>query len=179
MTTREAYAWVENDARLDAYCVTAVTGVPLDEVVRRFGGDPKTASRATFEDAFNGAPHPTWILVDEIGPGVLVAENNGWWGVQEDVGRRVSAGGRLASFYVNVNAVMAFLCAIDGDVVAWFDPLLEDVPESLAVEAAGLDFGDRVEGSCFALLERLTGVPVGERWLLEELHLRVAVPSPY
>ena len=75
---------------------------------------------------------------------------------------------------------MSFVHAVDGAVVASFDPLLDDVPDVLAADAAGLDFaGDIVVCASFALLERLTGIRVEQRWLLDEPHLRVDVPSPY
>jgi hypothetical protein len=179
VTSAAEYAWVA-DERMDGFCVTAVTGVPLEEVVRRFGGDPATSMQATFAEAFNGVPGPTSILAGEVGDGVVVAENNGWQGVSDDVVARVARGGRLASYYRNVNAVMAFVHAVDGVVVAFFDPLLDGVPAALADAAAGLDFeGERVEPACFALLERLTGIQIDRAWLLDESHLVVGVPSPY
>jgi hypothetical protein len=100
--------------------------------------------------------------------------------VQEETATRVSRAGALAAYYRSVNADMTFVHAVDGAVVASFDPLLDDVPDALAADAAGLDFaGDAVVGASFALLERLTGIRVEQRWLLDEPRLRVDVPSPY
>jgi hypothetical protein len=180
MTGTDPYRWVETDSRMDAYCVTAVSGVALDDVVRRFAGDASTAVEATFEESFNGAPAQNYVLVGEVPGGVLVAENNGWRGADQEVAARASRGGRLASFYRSVNADMSFVHAVDGSVVVWFDPLLENVPVALAEAASGLPFdGDVVEAASFALLERLTGIRVERAWLLDQRHLRVDVPSPY
>ena len=180
MTGADQYRWVESDRRMDAYCVTAVSDVALDDVVRRFEGDAGTAAEATFAESFNGAPEQSYVLVGEVPGGVLVAENNGWWGADQELAARVSRDGRLAAYYRSVNADMTFVHAVDGTIVAWFDPLLEDVPGVLAEAAIGLPFDDdHVEAASFALLERLTGIRVEQTWLLDEPHLRVDVPSPY
>jgi hypothetical protein len=178
MSDAEAYGWADDDVRLDAFCLTAVTGVARDEVVRGFDGDLKTEASSTFVDAFNGYASPSYVLVEVVAGGVLAAENNGWQGVQHEIARRVSLGGALAAFYRSVNADMAFVHAIDGAVRASFDPLLEDVPPELSEQAAGLRFGDEVESSALALLERLTGVRVEQGWF-DEPHSRFDVPSPY
>ena len=92
----------------------------------------------------------------------------------------MSRGGALGAYYRSVNADMTLLHAVDGAVVASFDPLLDDVPDALESIAAGLDFdADDVGAASFALLERLTGIRIEQRGLLDEPHLRVAVPSPY
>jgi hypothetical protein len=128
----------------------------------------------------NGVPDPTSILVGELAPGVVVAENNGWWGVHEELAAAVSRGGRLASYYRSVNADMTFVHAVDGSVRATFDPLLDPVPAALQAAADGLDFGAETVGApSFALLERLTGVRVERSWLLDRPHTRIEVPSPF
>jgi hypothetical protein len=174
------YEWVDGDRRMEAFCVTVVRDVPVAEVVARFGGEPSTATEAIFEDAMNGVPDPTSILVGELGPGVVVAENNGWWGVDQALAAAVSRGGRLASCYRSVNADMALVHAVDGSLRAAFDPLLDAVPAALEEAAAGLDFGaDAVGAPSFALIERLTGIRVEREWLLDRPRTRIDVPSPF
>lgn len=171
------YRWVQNDARLDAYCVTAVADGTREQVLSAFRAEPATETHTTFTDAFNGFPSPTYVLVGEVPGGVLAVEHNGWWGVRDEVAAAVSRGTTVASFYRNVNAVMAFLYAVDGQVVAMFDPLLEEVPPVLVERAVDLPFGvEQTEASAFALLERLTGIRFDEDWLTAP-RARYDVPS--
>ena len=141
------YAWVEDDEELSAACFTAVTGVGVEEVVRRFGADPTAERTATFAEAFNALTGTAPLLYDELDGDVLVAENNGWQGSRPEVLEGVSRGGRAASVYWSVNADMAFVYAVDGVVVAWFDPLLVEHewtgsdPDSVRRQATDLPFG--------------------------------------
>ena len=184
MADPDRYAWVD-DERLPAACFTAVIGIEADEVVRRFGGDLDTERAVTFEEAFNPYPEAQYLVFDRLGEGALVGENNGWEGSRAEVAQLVSQGGRMASVYWSVNADMSFLYAVEGNVVAWFDPLLIEQlwmgsdPDSVAEVGRDLSFG--IEGArrdSFVLLERLTSVSVEPSWL-EEAHRCVAVePLP-
>jgi len=162
-----SYGWVE---ALEAYCFTAVVGLDTDEAVRRLGGDPSTSDRRTFDECFWTAAGPQWVQIGRAGrsrptpPGVLVAEHNGWRA--EDAAPELSVGARVACFFRDVNAVMRFVYAIDGDVVADFDPLVDPRPSTLVDAAAGLPFGlFAAEPSALALLQRVTGVRVTPGWL--------------
>ena len=166
---------------LEAFCFTAVVGIDLDEAVRRLGGNPTGAdNRRTFEECFWPADGPQWAQVGVVGGGLLVAEHNGWRA--EESAERLSQGARLACFFRNVQAVMHFVYAVDGSVLAEFDPLLDRRPQQgtdpLAIEPAlrGLPFGlFAAEPSSMALLERLTGVRVEQSWL-EAPQRAVALP---
>jgi hypothetical protein len=158
------YAWVE---ALEAYCFTAVVGVDVDEAVRRLGGEHR-GHRRTFDECFWAAAGPQWAQFGVVTPGVLVAEHNGWRAEESVV--ELSAGARVACFFRNVSAVMRFLYAVDGVVVADFDPLLDRVPVGSSgvpeSAATGLPFGlFGAESSAMTLLERVTGVRVTPRWL--------------
>ena len=178
MVGADAYEWAQNDPRLDAFCVTAVAGARREQVLDAFRVDRSTETPATFEEAFNGFPAPTYVLVDKVPGGVLAMENNGWWGVDADVVASASRAASLASYYKNVNAVMTFVHAENGVLLAMFDPLLDDVPSALAQRAEGLPFGvGHAQASAFALLERLTGIRLDESWLAAR-HSRFDVPSP-
>jgi Family of unknown function (DUF6461) len=160
------YRWAQNNPRLDAYCVTAVAGGTRETVLAGFGAELATETPATFEEAFNGFPSPTYVLLDVVSGGVLAVENNGWRGVEDGVASELSRGAAVAAFYRNVNAVMTFVHVVDGIVLATFDPLLDDVPSELATEGEGLPFGvDNAQASAFALLERLTGIRLEAEWL--------------
>jgi hypothetical protein len=161
------YAWVEP---LEAYCFTAVVGVEPDEVVRRLGADPDVSTWRTFEECFWMPDRPQWAQVGAIDGAVLIAENNGWRG--EEDAERLSVGGRLACFFRNVSAVMHFVYAADGAVLADFDPLLDEPaaahrePALVTRAMEGLPFGlFGAEPSAMTLLQRLTGVQVTRTWL--------------
>jgi hypothetical protein len=162
------YAWVEE---LEAYCFTAVVGIETDEVIRRLGGNPSVqADRRTFEECFWAADGPQWAQVGAVDGGLVVAEHNGWRA--EERAARLSEGGRLACFFRNVQAVMHFVYAVDGAVLAEFDPLVDRLPAagadpvSIAPALEGLAFGlFSAELSSLALLERLTGVSIQRTWL--------------
>jgi hypothetical protein len=140
----------------------------------------------TFEDAFNPYPDAQNLLFDEVGDGVLLAENNGWEGCRPEVAEAVSPGGKLASVYWSVNADMSFLYAVDGVVVTWFDPLLVEQPwagtqpRALDELCSDLEFGvGAPRAASFVLLERLTGVRPEHGWIdLEHRCVSVeALPS--
>jgi hypothetical protein len=167
------YDWVE---RWEAYCFTAVVGLGPEETVRRLGGDPHSAQTRTFEECFWTAEGPQWTLVDRVEPGVLVAEHNGWRA--EEAAEALSRGARLACFFRNVQAVMHFVYAVDGTIVADFDPLVSQGSECAALSHVldGLHFGlFGAESSSLSLLERLTGVRVRPAWLAQP-HPAVALP---
>lgn len=161
------FAWVED---LEAYCFTAIHGLRRLEVVRRLGGDPRGEDRLTFEQCFWTLDEPQWVQIGEVGAAVLVAEHNGWRA--DEAVEVLSAGARLVCFYRNVNAVMRFVYAVDGAVLADFDPLLDarpaagGSPRALDRFLTGLPFGlHAAEPSAMALLERVTGVKVTPAWL--------------
>lgn len=161
------YAWVEP---LEAYCFTAVIGLDADEVITRLGADPLDCRRLTFEECFWTVDAPQWAQVGSLDGGVLVAEHNGWRG--EEAAPVLSAQARAACFCRDVSAAMCFSHAVDGIVLAAFDPLLEPAPTLGADPGcldgllSGLAFGlDAAEVSAMALLERVTGVRVNAEWL--------------
>jgi hypothetical protein len=165
------YAWVE---ALEAYCFTAVVGVEPDEAMRRLGGDPASCQPRTFAECFWAADGPQWAQIGLVDGGVLVAEHNGWR-AEESV-EALSRGGRLACFFRNVQAVMRFVYAENGRVMADFDPLIDDRPATVGRATDGLPFGlFAAEPSALVLVERLTGVRVRRSWLEKP---QPAVPFP-
>jgi uncharacterized protein DUF6461 len=171
------YEWAES---LEAFCFTAVVGLDPGETARRLDGDLAAGQPRTFDECFWAADGPQWAQIGTVEGGVLVAENNGWRA--EECIERLSKDVRVACFFRNVQAVMHFVYAVDGTVVAEFDPLVEKWPSGGADPAAiaavmdGLAFGlFAAEASALTLLERLTGVRVQESWL-NAPQLAVALP---
>jgi hypothetical protein len=171
------YEWAES---LEAFCFTGVVGLDPRETARRLDGDFAAGQPRTFEECFWAADGPQWAQIGAVEGGVLVAENNGWRA--EECIERLSKNVRAACFFRNVQAVMHFVYAVDGTVVAEFDPLVEKWPSGGADPSAiapvmdGLAFGlFAAEASALTLLERLTGVRVQETWL-NAPQLAVALP---
>ncbi len=78
--------------------------------------------------------------------------------------------GRVITVFWNVNAVMRFVLAHDGQVRRSFDPLLPGDSEGVPLpEEAGLPFGEpaaMLRAAALVLAERLSGVRVTEDWIL-------------
>ncbi len=114
---------------------------------------------------------------DRSGPRSVWSTADCSWPSTTDGGPRRSssrcrAGARLACFFRNVQAVMHFVYAVDGRVLAEFDPLLDRAPRT-GVDPHCIDPRcrgcrsdcSRAEPSALTLLERLTGVRVVRSWL--------------
>jgi hypothetical protein len=129
----EGLSWIAATYK-GVYCVTFARGLEEQEMLGRFVGDPSRA----------------WLIPDlvedeelreelealeEEGPIVQVGSCEGWsfaleggasWeGTRPEVLWRVSQGTVAVSLYRNVNAVTRFSYAVNGVVVAWFDPLCQ------------------------------------------------------
>ena len=160
-----------NDDALMAACITIVTGLDASEAVRRLGGNLATERASTFDDAFNAYPETQHVLFDELPNGVVLVENNGWEGSRPEVASKLSRESVLVSVYWSVNSDMSFMYAVDGDVVAWFDPLLVEQPWSgsdpgaLDEHTNDLEFGvERALEDSFRLAELVTGIEVQREW---------------
>ena len=172
-----AYRWVEDDPGFDAFCVSVLLGVSEDEVAEAFAVDRATRRLATFaEQGEMGVPYPEGygndtVQIDALGNAVVCIESNGWAGVEGDRARRLPAGGSMVAVYRNVNALMQFMYARQGEIVRSFDPLLYD-PAGALDQEAGLPFGHpgSPTAAAFALMEGLTGIPLTRHWLIERAH---------
>jgi hypothetical protein len=115
--------------------------------------------------------------------GLLVAEHNGWRA--EEIIEPLSRRARVASFFRNVQAVMRFVYAVDGRILAEFDPLLDTRPRSgadprsLDTALSDLPFGlFAAEPSALRLMERVTGVRIARSWLDAPQRAVVLPPLP-
>lgn len=74
----------------------------------------------------------------------------------------LAAGGSAVSFFWNVNWVMSFVHVDRGNVLAEFDPLVDfdQAPEA----GRDLPFEQSAHVASLALIERLTGIVIRERW---------------
>lgn len=135
------HVWVERDPVISqASCVTVVTGLSAEEVLRAFGADP--ASRPwREEETRQSAGLRQWVSVREVDGVVIAFEDNGFQGSLGDVLRRLSARGRAASMFWNVNALTRLSFARDGEVLVGFEPGTA-VPPEAAEWTGDLDLGD-------------------------------------
>jgi hypothetical protein len=172
-----AYLWVDGEAAFDAHCTSVALGPSIEAVVEAFAVEPDSRTSGTFAQQLDlSAPYPDGfgndtIQIDPVDGAVVCLEANGWAGVDEGRARVLSAGGVYVSAYRSVNADMQVVCARHGEIIRVFDPLLYDAEGALD-EEAGLPFGHPGNPSpaAFALIERLTGVRLTRRLVLEDTH---------
>jgi hypothetical protein len=162
-----AYRWIESSWLMSAATITVVTGATVDEVLRGFGADP--AAPIPAQDVEQLASLSSLVSVQQIDGAVLAIEDNGWRGSDASVLEALSANGRAASMFWNVNAVTALSFARDGELLASFEPGLNDTPDlpELADSLAGLDFLDHrhSEGRGVTAVTRFTGHDFGPECL--------------
>jgi hypothetical protein len=158
-----AYWWIEYSWVEMAATITVVTGLSAEEVLRAFGADP--ASTESLVDTSPGVEPMVAVL--PIDGAVLAVEDNGWRATDAGVLRRLSARGRAASMYWNVNGLTRLSFARDGELLAGFE-LGEPVdPSDLSDVLAGLDFTDYRHGDAKGLtaVARFTGHDFGPEHL--------------
>jgi hypothetical protein len=155
-----AYRWVDHSQLQVAATVTVVTGAGAQDVLRAFGADPALPESMSEQDLAEPG-----VAVLDIGGAVLAIENNGFRGTYEDVLREASASGRAASMFWNVNALTQLSFAEGGQVLAAFEPGMEQETEDaravppVAAALDGLDFDDHRDYHAKGLVavERFTG----------------------
>ena len=170
------HGWAQE---VDALTLTWVRGLDLPAVLDVMDVDRSTERQVTFDQAWDAvadgaAVYP--LQAEELGGWLVLVEPNGWLTADWPAFQELSRGQEAVSLFWNVNAQMRFEVARDGELVRSFDLLFPDDPDSSTVgeplpEEAGLPFGD-VEAPLHAvgleLAERVTGVPIGGAWLLEQ-----------
>ncbi|GGP51067.1 DUF6461 domain-containing protein [Saccharothrix coeruleofusca] len=136
------HVWVERHPISQASCVTVVTGLSAQEVLRAFGADP-TSRPWRLEETQRSADLRQWVSVLQVDGAVIAFEDNGYLGADEEVLRRLSARGRAASMFWNVNALTRLSFARDGELLAGFEPIgPAQIPPAAAVWIEGLDLAD-------------------------------------
>lgn len=186
--TVRKYLWV-ND--IEAWTVAVISGPAAREVIRIYGGDPAEPMiglrfaelddlRVRSDDAIR------FHLQVTSRAGVVVAvENDGYSGAFPEIARRCSAnGGSFMSVYWNIHAAGNVTQAVDGVIVASFEPLYPLAPDEGQWERRPeWAIGPEVELGltrqvCMAQLEQQTGVEVRQSWLSEPSPT-FRVPEPY
>lgn len=134
------YAWIHDTPLLVAACLTVVTGMTADGVLAGLCGDrgevPMPGSTARFGVARLPRGSEMGVGVTAIPGGVLIVEDNGYVGAEPDVLARLSAGGRAASMFWNVNEDNTFSFAESGQMLGSVD--LFDAEDPGVAEEVGL-----------------------------------------
>jgi Family of unknown function (DUF6461) len=173
MAAWERHGWV--DEATEATIAVVGRDCPNERELLRALGPVDARGDLSFDDALrlqaelieDGTFHERAVFQAAALPG----GGRQWWVIVEPNGFRLSMDGGLltvagtdeaASFFWNVNAVMSLLRVNGGRTLADFDPLLDVdyVPE----HGRDLPFGERPGAASLALIERWTGVVVGEDW---------------
>ncbi|MBG6092094.1 DUF6461 domain-containing protein [Actinomadura viridis] len=157
------YRWLRRSSLGEAATVTVVTGADAADVLRAFGADPARpeSMRTIGEDLMRRQSIDPWVAVLDVGGAVLAVEYNGWQGSTVPVLTRVSAGGRAASMFWNVNAVTRLSFAEHGEVLLSVEPFADiEAPPQIAASLADLDFADHHRGKKMmglVAVQRFTG----------------------
>ena len=107
----------------------------------------------------------------------VVVEPNGWAASMPEVIQHLSMGGVAVNVSWNVNAVITFSMARDGELVRTFDGLLYDSPDEPLPEEMGFPWGDdRPRASVLGVMERVTRVRLPRDWLLTTPRRTFEVP---
>jgi hypothetical protein len=184
MTDPDAYAWIEaNRDVCEALSITLARPVRPDpiSILRPSEALGDLTIQQTLDRSLEIGGYG-WrsvvAAVDELDGWTVLIEPNGFVGPLPGTLKALSAGGRAASAFWNVNAVMSFSWAIDGQVIRQFDPLLYDADGRLP-EEEGLPFGHPGEPriAAMTLLDRLTGVHIERTWLLDRVRPTFIIPA--
>ncbi|NYI87221.1 hypothetical protein HNR02_000544 [Amycolatopsis endophytica] len=149
-----AYRWVRKQLG-EAATITVVTGSTLDEVLQACRAD--TENPLSPKDLAREFGLRAGAVVAEADDAVLLLETNGWQASRPELLTALSARGKAASMFWNVNALTRLSLAESGRLIAGFEPGLERTPE-LPVEWEDLDlrdYRDRV-AKAMVLVERFT-----------------------
>jgi hypothetical protein len=180
------YDWAEDEDIVMSWTAAVIQGQDKASVIRAYGGNPDTPI-GTFR--FNDAHVP----IDDVGDylhiqvmthddAVIAIEPNGWAGSSETTASRASqSGGRFFSVYWSPVATR-ITQAVDGKIVAHFDPLNAQPPERLGETLpTWLDqiifTTEKLNATMLVAMELETGVAFDPTWLNEPMPT-YRVPPP-
>jgi hypothetical protein len=172
-----------------ASCWTLVQPVtrptPVEEVVRRLGGDPATLTQTELTANRSRAdPDRRVIHIDQLGPAVLLFEMAGVEGTRPEVLRTLSDGARVHSASWRADGGGRFGYAVYGRLLTAFDPTgphrrdgawPDALDGDLAPLYAALEANGDWRAALLAIVERRTGVAIPSDWP-DRPHRAVRVP---
>lgn len=183
----ERYAWADDPALDLTWCVSVIEGTDEATVVRVFGGDPTGPRPMTFREAEADAGEHfgeyTNLVVVCHDHHVVTMDSYGYSGTVPEIARRASTGrGKMFSFHADMNGNSRIVQAIDGRIVAFFEPLFvnnRDLSHPWRpewVEDAEFRPG-HVQAAALAVMEQQTGLAFDLAWL-DEPRPTYHIPDP-
>jgi hypothetical protein len=183
------YAWIagwRNGLLTNAYCLTIIDGLGVDEVMRLLHTTDRVAGATV--DVLSDASYQAWERFggDRLVVGVAAAdsrktimlEDNGYIGVTRELMAPVSAEAEVIAHYRNVNALSWFSWLRRGVALLEFETLFPQsrtgtMATGAAADLVGAGFHlgpeennvDHPTAAAFALAERLTGLHVSAELL--------------
>jgi len=161
----------------DGLCFSLLLGAEPGEVVRSLCPPdllmfPSAAAAAAWVSDSVGFDR-TWLATGKVGDWTFVWEDNGFQGADPHRAASLAAESTFVSMFWNVNSLMSFTLARDGQIVRQFDPLFhDDDPSPVPAigdplpDEADLDWETEPRLSGLTLLSRLTGTePANPVWL--------------
>jgi uncharacterized protein DUF6461 len=183
-----SYHWTK---KIEAWTVAVTEGRTPEEVLRIYGGSPErsmgefTAAELDARQRLQDDHRDFYLRILCVGDRVVALENNGYSGAFPEIARRCSAdGGRFFSVYWSIAGAGTVTQAVDGAIVANFEPIFPIEPEEQEWErrpewAIGPEVDvELARQTCLAQLEQQTGVAVLESWLRGR-HPTYPIPAPY
>lgn len=169
------YGWITN---LDVVLtLSVVSGRTVDEIVSIYGGkpaEPELMTTVEAEDAQLDDEGHAYVQAFEHKSTAILLENNSWTGTVPEIARRASSGeAHFISVHWNVNGAFQVVEAIDGKIMAFFDPMRVGENDPGEVQPAWLDDVEFQPGhhraACLALVERQSGIVFEQEWLVKKL----------
>lgn len=111
-----SYRWIGGSGLPLYYRITLVRGPEPDEVLRRYGADPRTARSMTLEERSCHPDSRRLVSVHDLGGWTLAIEDDCHHDLGANAAAALSAGTELVSVYTNVLAHHHFTHIVDGDV---------------------------------------------------------------
>jgi hypothetical protein len=187
------HAWFDS---YEPLCFTLIEGVAEDEVIRRFGGDPKTGEvhdPGHYWELMSGRDYDDLLHMVRVGTAatgqVFAIEINGWTGKYIHRGL-TRDGARAFTIYTHINGADCTCYTVDGrpviDEEPWgpLTPLSDPEPDPQwnPTWCDGLSDEDNdvfLRGANqMVLAERVMGIPIDPQWF--EIPLRtVILPDIY
>jgi len=168
-----SYAWADQWS-VGGGGIAFIHGVPADEVIRRFGGDPAGCpliDAAAFgeltvaslaEPQPPATPEPVWVA--DVPGGAVAVQQLGCLLTRREVAAPVSRGGVLGSAFAGGNGAITVHIARDGQYVRWAGPIYdpkvgygEPLEEERWCRFGAPDAPADSMAQCLALMTMLTG----------------------
>ncbi|TDD45805.1 hypothetical protein E1286_22850 [Nonomuraea terrae] len=120
-------AWLAEDDELgDLWCLTFVRGVSEVEALVRLGADQESIRPLTYDELTDDGLFPETVLAGRVGDWTVLFEESGWTCTEADKAHALSAGTVAVVVLRHDYASDAFVYAVDGELVTYFNPKIPE-----------------------------------------------------